>query len=83
MKRYSILVLTAVLFFYTPTASWAGINEEINRQTPFNNFTDSLATLGKIPKQKTAIKNKRRLARSQVRLKKLREANIKRSTQQR
>ena len=81
MKRYSFLILTAVLFFYTPTASWAGINEEINRQTPFNNFTDSLATLGKSPKQKTAIKNKRRLARSQARLKKIREAHLKRSTQ--
>lgn len=81
MKRYLVLVLAGVLFFYTPTTSWAGINEEINRQTPFNNFTDSLATLGKSPKQKTAIKNKRRLARSQARLKKLREANIKRSTQ--
>jgi hypothetical protein len=80
MKRYSFLILTAVLFFYTPTASWAGINEEINRQTPFNNFTDSLATIGKSPKQKTAIKNKRRLARSQARLQKLRDANIKRST---
>jgi hypothetical protein len=81
MKRYSILILATVLFFYAPTASWAGINEEINCQTPFNNFTDSLATLGKSPKQKTAIKNKRRLARSQARLRKLREANIKRSTQ--
>lgn len=80
MKRHLILILAAVLFLYAPTASWAGINEEINRQTPFNNFTDSLATLGKSPKQKTAIKNKRRLARSQARLKKLREANIKRST---
>ena len=80
MKWYSILVLVTVLFFYTPTASWAGINQEINRQTPFNNFTDSLATLGKSQKQKTAIKNKRRLARSQARLKKLREAHVKRST---
>ncbi|MBI5025036.1 MAG: hypothetical protein HZC18_08600 [Candidatus Omnitrophica bacterium] len=80
MKRYSILVLTAVLFCYTPTASWAGINEEINRQTPFNNFTDSLATIGKSPKQKTAIKNKRRLVRSQARLKKARAANLKRLT---
>lgn len=79
MKRYLILILATVLFFYAPTASWAGINEEINRQTPFNNFTDSLATLGKSPRQKTAIKNKRRLARSKARLKKLREANIKRS----
>lgn len=81
MKRYLVLVLTAVLFFYAPAVSWAGINEEINRQTPFNNFTDSLATIGKSPKQKTAIKNKRRLARSQARLQKLREANIKRSAQ--
>lgn len=81
MKRYSVLILTVVLVFSVPTQGWAGINEEINRQTPFNNFTDSLATLGKFPKQKTAIKNKRRLARSKARLKKLREANIKRSTQ--
>jgi len=79
MKWYSILVLVTVLFFYTPTASWAGINQEINRQTPFNNFTDSLATMGKSPKQKTAIKNKRRLARSKARLKKIREAHSKRS----
>ncbi len=81
MKRYSILILAAVLFFYIPTASWAEINQEINRQTPFNNFTDSLATIGKSPKQKTTIKNKRRLARSQARLKKIREAHIKRSAQ--
>jgi len=81
MKWYSILVLVTVLFFYTPTASWAGINQEINRQTPFNNFTDSLATLGKSQKQKTAIKNKRRLARSQTRLKKIRKAHLRRSTQ--
>ena len=81
MKRYLILILAIVLFFYTPTAAWAGINEEINRQTPFNHFTDSLAAIGKSPKQKTAIKNKRRLDRSQARLKKIREAHLKRSTQ--
>ena len=81
MKRYSVLILTAVLLFSVTTESRAGINQEINRQTPFNNFTDSLATLGKTPKQKTAIKNKRRLARSQARLKKIREAHIRRSTQ--
>ncbi|OGX30156.1 MAG: hypothetical protein A2705_00400 [Omnitrophica WOR_2 bacterium RIFCSPHIGHO2_01_FULL_52_10] len=79
MKRYSVLILTAVLLFSVTTESRAGINQEINRQTPFNNFTDSLATLGKTPKQKTAIKNKRRLARSQARLKKIREAHSKRS----
>lgn len=80
MKRYSVLILTAVLLFSVPAESRTGINEEINRQTPFNKFTDSLATLGKSPKQKTAIKNKRRLARSKARLKKLREAHIKGST---
>ena len=80
MKRYPILILATVLLFSVPTESWAGINEEINRQTHFNNFTDSLATIGKSPKQKTAIKNKRRLARSQARLKKARAANLKRST---
>ena len=69
------------MLFSVPTESWAGINEEINRQTHFNNFTDSLATIGKSPKQKTAIRNKRRLARSQARLKKIREAHIKHSTQ--
>lgn len=81
MKRHSIFFLTAVLFFYIPTASWAGRNADINRRTPFNNFTDSLATLGKSPKQKTAVKNSRRLARSKARLQKLRDANIKRLTQ--
>ena len=63
------------------TEGWAGLNQEINRQTPFNNFTDALATLGKSPKEKTAIKNKRRLARSQARLKNIREAHLKRATQ--
>ncbi|HBO98028.1 MAG TPA: hypothetical protein DE315_08660 [Candidatus Omnitrophica bacterium] len=79
MKRYPVLILTAVLLFFVSTESRAGINQEINRQTPFNNFTDSLATIGKSPKQKTAIKNKRRLARSKARLKKIREAHSKRS----
>lgn len=81
MKRYSVLILTAVLLFSVSAESWAGLNQEINRQTPFNKFTDSLATIGKSPKQKTAIKNKRRLARSQTRLKKIRENHLKRSTQ--
>ena len=79
MKRYSVLILIAVLLFSVPAESRTGINEEINRQTPFNKFTDSLATLGKSPKQKIAIKNKRRLARSQARLKKIRKAHLKRS----
>jgi len=79
MKRYSILVLTAALLLSVPVESWAGLNQEINRQTPFNNFTDSLATIGKSPKEKTAIKNKRRLKRSQARLKKIREAHLHRS----
>ncbi len=77
MKRYTILILTVVLFFYTQTESWAGGgNADINRQTSFNNFTDSLATLGRSPQQKTAIQNKRRLARSQPRLKKVRAESI-------
>ncbi len=81
MKRCLILVLTTVLFFYISTASWAGGgNTDINRQTSFNNFTDSLATLGRSPQQKTTIKDKRRLARSQTRLKKARAANIKHLT---
>lgn len=81
MKPYLVFILTAALLLSVPTESQAGINQEINRQTPFNNFTDSLATIGKSPRQKTAIKNKRRLARSQARLKKIREAHLKRSTQ--
>ena len=80
MKRYSVLILAVFLSFLTTTASWAGLNADINRVTPFNNFTDSLAALGKSPEQKTTIRNKRRLARSQARLKKAREANLNRST---
>jgi hypothetical protein len=74
-----LVISSLILFFYAPTVSWAGINQEINRQTPFNNFTDSLATLGKSPGQKTAIKNSRRLTRSQARLKKLQQANSRRA----
>ena len=78
MKRYSIFILAAVLFFSIPTAGWAGRKSTlsgVDRQTLFNNVTDSLATLGKSPQQKSAIKKMRHAARRKARLEKLREEN--------
>ena len=80
MKRYLVFILTFALFLSVPAVSRAGQNSTptgIYRQTLFNDITDTLATLGKSDREKTAIKQQRRMARARERRQKLYEQNHK------
>lgn len=80
MKRYLVFILTFTFLFGVPAVSRAEYKKTlsgVDRQTFFNNITDSLATLGKSPQEKSAMKKMRHAARRKARLEKLRVENQK------
>lgn len=75
-----IFGLAVTLVLGVPGSSFAGSKNaytDAERQTIFNNITDSIATLGKSPKDARIIKKKRHTARYKARLQKIRESNRK------
>ena len=81
MKHYVRFILIFVFLFGVPAVSRAeykSVDTGVNRQTWFNNVTDSLATIGKSDQEKAAIKKQRHMARTNARLEKLKEERHKR-----
>ncbi len=77
MKK--IVCLSILALFIFPLTLFAGPydseltakQDTVNRQTPFNNLTDSLATVGKSKKEKSVIRRQRREKRRLERLQNL------------
>jgi hypothetical protein len=76
MKRFASFILTLILFLGLPTISRAehkSTSTGVYRQTLLNGITDTLATLGKSDQEKAAIRKQRHMARTNARLKKLKD----------
>lgn len=76
MKHFASFTLILILFLGLPTigqAEYKSTSTGIYRQTLLNDITDTLATLGKSDQEKAAIKKQRHMARTNARLKKLKE----------
>ncbi|GEM_PF-2392662 len=76
MKHLACSILAFTFLFGVPAVSHAGqksTSTGVYRQTPLNDITDTLATIGKSDQEKAAIKKQRHMARTNARLKKLKE----------
>ncbi len=81
MKRYVSFIFMFVLLLGVPTvghAEYKSVDSGVNRQTFFNDITDTLATIGKSDREEAAIKKQRHMARTNARLQKLKEQRHKR-----
>jgi len=80
--RMILVVLLSFSFSLQAFASPKDSQENLERQTIFNNITDYFATIGKPEQEKIIIKRARWLKRRKARLKKAREEQRKRNTSQ-
>ncbi len=81
MRRFVCLTLAFTLSFGAPSGSHAGqksVSTGVYRQTPLNDITDTLSTIGKSEAEKAAVKKQRHMARTNARLKKLKDERHKR-----
>jgi hypothetical protein len=69
MKRNFIIAVICVLMA-VPAYAGVGAPVDVNRQTFFNDITDSVATIGKSDHEKKQIKHQRQLKRKKARLQK-------------
>ncbi len=76
MKRFASFILALTFFLGLPTigrAEYKSLSTGVYRQTLLNDITDTLSTIGKSEQEKAAIKKQRHMARTNARLKKLKD----------
>ena len=76
MKHLISFILAFAFLFGVPAigrAEYKSLSTGVYRQTFLNDITDTLATIGKSDQEKAAIKKRRHMARTNARLKKLKE----------
>lgn len=75
-KKLFFLLVGFIVVLYSPKYGYA--QNDVDRQTVFNDLTDYIATVGKEDKKKRNIVRERKIARKNARLQKNREKYFKR-----
>jgi len=72
-----LAVLVLVLMLFMPQAGWAGSSyPDPYRQTTWNNFTDTVHTIGQSPQQAKLTKMRLRYARTTARVKSIQQSRM-------